>query len=414
MIHEFSAKNFYSIDEKISVSLVAKEKGITRSELYADTSLGKKVTKLAFIGGANGSGKSNVMRALAFIKYLIESGDDGGENTIPFVQFVPNFRKDPKVSTELSVDFSVDDSRIYTFKISLIAQRILEEELIASEFISERTSPHRIYLRKWDEEKSTYQLRLSDEVSILKSVPELTKILSTERNQRKTIVCLYSDIDAMNGAMRKIRNFWQNTQTNIVAFGSLEAEGSTSGLASTALEEMTGNDSSALLCGEMMKKIDIGFSRIEEAKLKNDKSQKFYVIRHRFNSNSFQLAPFQESTGTNRISFLISKIAKALSAKHGVAIIDDFDAFVHPDIYENLISYFTSLEKNQNDTQLIFSSHNYTTLNLLDKQQIIFTERDDFGATQAFRLDEVDGVRADDNFYTKYLAGVYGGVPRIS
>ncbi len=413
MIHNFSAKNFYSIDEKIDVNLVAKEKGITRTELYADSALGKKVTKLAFIGGANGSGKSNIMRVLAFTKYLVGSGEDTDDD-IPFVQFVPNFRKKPQIPTEISVDFSIDNSRIYTLKFSLIPERILEEELTVSEFISERSSSRRIYLRKWNKESSAYKLILSDEASILKSISELPRILSTGKNQRKTVICLFSDIDSVESILRKIKEFWQNVQTNIVAFGSVEAEGSASTLAGAALKEMVEKTSCSNLCDEMMKKIDIGFSKIEEAKTEDDDHQKFYVIRHKFGGYSFRLAPFQESTGTNRISYLISRISKALSVENGVAIVDDFDAFVHPDVYEKLISYFTSLEKNIKGTQLIFSSHNYTTLNLLDKQQIILVERNEMGATETFRLDEVNGVRADDNFYAKYMAGVYGGTPRIS
>jgi hypothetical protein len=28
-------------------------------------------------------------------------------------------------------------------------------------------------------------------------------------------------------------------------------------------------------------------------------------------------------------------------------------------------------------------------------------------------LDDVSGVRADDNYYTKYIAGAYGAVPKL-
>lgn len=120
-----------------------------------------------------------------------------------------------------------------------------------------------------------------------------------------------------------------------------------------------------------------------------------------------------ESTGTNRILFILTIAAEILTTEQGgVVVIDESDAFLHPDIYEKFVELFMSPETNRNNTQLILSSHNYTTLNFLDKQQIFLTERDEDGQTDVWRLDEVRGVRADDNFYAKYMSGAYGAVPR--
>ena len=73
---------------------------------------------------------------------------------------------------------------------------------------------------------------------------------------------------------------------------------------------------------------------------------------------------------------------------------------------------FMSHSTNKHNTQLIISSHNYTTLNSLDKQQIFLSEKNTRGYTEVWRLDEIEGVDSRDNFYTKYLAGAYGAVPR--
>lgn len=68
---------------------------------------------------------------------------------------------------------------------------------------------------------------------------------------------------------------------------------------------------------------------------------------------------------------------------------------------------------NKKGAQLILSSQNYSILSVLDKQQITLVEKNKKGQTEVWRLDDIEGIRADDNFYTKYLAGAYGAIPRI-
>ena len=48
-----------------------------------------------------------------------------------------------------------------------------------------------------------------------------------------------------------------------------------------------------------------------------------------------------------------------------------------------------------------------------DKYQIILTEKNEKGVSESWRLDEMIGVRADDNYYSKYIAGAYGAVPKF-
>jgi hypothetical protein len=43
----------------------------------------------------------------------------------------------------------------------------------------------------------------------------------------------------------------------------------------------------------------------------------------------------------------------------------------------------------------------------------MLVEKDENCESTAWRLDEVEGVRNDDNFYAKYMAGAYGAVPRL-
>jgi hypothetical protein len=62
---------------------------------------------------------------------------------------------------------------------------------------------------------------------------------------------------------------------------------------------------------------------------------------------------------------------------------------------------------------LIFTSHSIEVLGQLHKGQVLLVEKDANCNSQAWRLDSMHGVRADDNLYAKYMAGAYGAVPQL-
>jgi glycerol kinase len=70
-------------------------------------------------------------------------------------------------------------------------------------------------------------------------------------------------------------------------------------------------------------------------------------------------------------------------------------------------------DKNPNNAQLLFTTHNPWFLQDLTKTQIFITEKNNNAETEVTRLDEIAGVRNDENYFTKYLAGEYDGRPKI-
>ncbi len=49
----------------------------------------------------------------------------------------------------------------------------------------------------------------------------------------------------------------------------------------------------------------------------------------------------------------------------------------------------------------------------LHKGQIVLVEKNADCESDAWRMDEIKGIRVDENIYAKYMAGVYGAVPRL-
>ncbi|MGI9339226.1 MAG: AAA family ATPase, partial [Psychrobacter sp.] len=64
------------------------------------------------------------------------------------------------------------------------------------------------------------------------------------------------------------------------------------------------------------------------------------------------------------------------------------------------------------NAQLIFSCHTPEVFNLLNKHQIYLVEKYE-QSSEAWRLDEMEGVRNDDNLYAKYMAGAFDAIPNL-
>jgi hypothetical protein len=52
-------------------------------------------------------------------------------------------------------------------------------------------------------------------------------------------------------------------------------------------------------------------------------------------------------------------------------------------------------------------------LNVLHKSQVFLVEKNADCESSAWRMDSIQGIRNDDNFYAKYMAGAYGAVPQL-
>ncbi|MDF5725465.1 MAG: AAA family ATPase, partial [Rhizonema sp. PD37] len=121
----------------------------------------------------------------------------------------------------------------------------------------------------------------------------------------------------------------------------------------------------------------------------------------------------QESEGTQKVFAIAGPLVDTL--KNGkVLIIDEFDARIHPLISRAIVELFNSLETNPNNAQLIFMTHDTNLLSnqLWRRDQIWFTEKNRYGATDLYSLAEYK-VRNDASFESDYIKGKYGAIPYI-
>jgi hypothetical protein len=168
---------------------------------------------------------------------------------------------------------------------------------------------------------------------------------------------------------------------------------------------------------EVMCNIDTGLNSvsIKETQIKSaqgEQKQSFIPFGKHLNSlGEFTLPFFEESSGTQSAFVLLGRILPVLE-KGGVAIIDEIDNDLHPHLLSYFVELFKFSETNPHNAQIIFTCHTPEVLNLLMKHQIFLVEKQD-QVSEAWRLDQVAGIRADDNLYAKYMAGALEAIPDV-
>ncbi len=132
------------------------------------------------------------------------------------------------------------------------------------------------------------------------------------------------------------------------------------------------------------------------------------------NAFSYALNMAEESDGTNSYFNLIGIVKRVLD-QGTLLVADEMDAHLHPLLTRHLVSLFDSTEFNPKGAQLIFTSHstNLLDLDLLRRDQIWFTEKDErTAATDLFSLYDFS-VRKDTKVEKGYLIGRFGAIPFI-
>lgn len=167
----------------------------------------------------------------------------------------------------------------------------------------------------------------------------------------------------------------------------------------------------------LLSELDLGLSaiEIEEVNSKNEKGETEQFLLpvgvHHDNDVSFRLPFFDESNGTKSVYVLMRSILPVLETG-GVAILDEMDNDLHLHMLLKVIDLFKFEHTNPYHAQLIFTCHSHEVLNAFKKHQHYLVEKNNH-YSEAWRLDEMIGLRSDDNIYAKYQAGALGAVPNI-
>ncbi|HUD08658.1 MAG TPA: ATP-binding protein, partial [Candidatus Saccharimonadales bacterium] len=286
-------------------------------------------------------------------------------------------------------------------------KKILSEELKIKNKTKEKTTSKKVFFRKWDEESGKYELEDSNF--------DLPKGFENLLRTNASVIGVALRLN--HKGSQKISNFWQQVETNVIEAGWIGDHllPNTSKLMIETLHFFSESENEALKkeAEKLLSRFDLGLESFDIKKEKKENELSINVqVAHTFGDEKIYLPMQYESSGTKQLFVLLKAILVVL-AKGGVAVLDEFDVNLHPEMVLSLFDLFVQPETNPKNAQLLFSTHSHRVLSKLDKYQIILTEKNEKGGSEAWRLDDVSGVRADDNFFSKYIAGAYGAVPKF-
>ena len=120
-----------------------------------------------------------------------------------------------------------------------------------------------------------------------------------------------------------------------------------------------------------------------------------------------------ESAGTKKLFEIAGPIIKALE-QGNVVFIDEIDTRLHPMLVRSLVMMFNSIGKNPKNAQLICNTHDVLLLDEdIRRDQIYFTEKDEYGVSKLYSLTDFKGVRKESKLLKQYLLGAFGATPKL-
>lgn len=404
MIHSFSCKNFYSFKDLSTVNFTVNKHAPKGNGYFKDKS-GIRLSKAETVIGSNASGKTNLLKALPFMKWLIlGSFNLDPESLIPVQPF--KFGGDKEEPTELSAEFETDGI-IYLYKFSLNSERILKEQLLFKNITKEKHTYKTAFIRKWNKNDNKYHFKGEN----FKFPKRFSEAL------RKNTSIIGSAIRLNHLPSQKIANFWSHIETNVIEVGWIGDYMLTNANRNfiETLHFFSKNEIQKKEAEKLLSNFDLGFDSFEINKEKRDdgSTRVFAKVAHMFNGIKQYLDMTYESSGTRQLFVLLKTILIVLE-KGGIAVLDEIDVNLHPEIVMALFDLFIQPETNPNNAQLLFSTHSHLVLSKLNKYQIILVEKNKEGISESWRLDEMSGIRSDDNYYLKYITGAYGAFPNIN
>jgi uncharacterized protein len=412
MIFRLEIENFYSVHEPHVIDLRVARNAPDLANRFEPIHLGSadRAPKVVALFGANASGKSTVLRALAFLSWFVQDSfrlQPVSDQPPPGTGFQPceRFRSAEAANqlTRLCVHFT----GAREFSKPSEQWREFCRYAYEVQFESAAGRPRNVVhesVRQWPEASG-------------KSVRVF------ERNERGEVLASKEfGLGGFHNVIDKVRSNGSVIST-LVQFDHkaslLMRDIARTVISNIFVEKFEPNDDAILrtfyapnqtmidAINRDIERIDLGIRGMRIMMTPQGP-----VAQFDHDGLSDPLPMHLESHGTRQFIRIFPSIAQALWTG-GVAVIDELDYSIHPLILPEIIGWFHDPERNPQGAQLWMTCQAASLLEDLQKEEVFFCEKSRQGRTRIYGLQDIQAVRRSDNLYKKYLGGVYGGVPHV-
>jgi AAA15 family ATPase/GTPase len=423
MLVQFSVKNYKTFKNKATLSMVASnydKSDLEESNVFDVENCSHRLLKSSVIYGANASGKTKFIDALAFMRwFVVNSSTKTQEGDEINVESFKLNTESENLPSEFEILFIVNES-LYRYGFEVTHEKVISEWL---------------YQKKLNLKPKEIELFYREELNIeFHNAFKKIKVLEREGDDiiRDNALVLSVSNQFKVKEAKEIVDFFKNMGFLLGNEPSRYEEFS--------LSQISEKSNLGLRIIETLKRFDIGINdlKVKEVNIDNDiklpkdlrnklaelakKNNEFpfleaNVVHKKYDSDynfvgelSFDFDAM-ESAGTQKLLAVLGPFYESLESGDSL-FIDELDSRLHPNIVSHLIKLFNSKETNPNNAQLVFNTHNTNLLNenLFRRDQVWFTQKNRYGEAKLFSLADIK-VRKGENFEEKYLDGIYGGVP---
>ena len=413
MLLQFYFSNYRSFEGEGILDMRAS--GSNELSSHIRNTLNEKVLPVTAIYGANASGKSSVFEAFKFMAFcILESLSFSDENKKnPYKLKVDSFkfsesRKKPSEFEINYIDKKGKKELYYNYGFKIDNSGILEEYLAYNTKTGVKRNEDYTYIFKRERNQKLY---------LDSSIEKFRENLEISLKEKTLLVSLGAKLNI--DEFIRVRTWFINTE--VINFSN--------SLYGALLENILPNN---IIESEEVRKNLVSFINsfddsiidIEVEKIsaidENDKDnyRVFTIHKSDKGTSTARISMNEESSGTKKMFSLYQTLLDVLE-KGRVFFADELDIKLHPLLMRNILLTFTDKEKNPNNAQLIFTTHNtiYMDMDLLRRDEIWFVEKDN-GVSNLYSLDDItnekgEKVRKDSNYEKHYLLGNYGAIPNL-
>ena len=410
MIQELKIKNYLSFKDEVTFSFEATKDTFADEYQVVEVAPGVRLLRFAMVYGANASGKSNLLKAMEFLRSFWRKQARSIEETtsvIPFL-FDKETREEP---SRFELVFYVGGVK-YNYQLELDENQVYLEKLNYYKSVQ----PTMLFVRELKDNKSV----ITYNASVVKLSPTEKEKISVECLKNMSFFAALGKTNVGLPELNTVRqwmmtHFEQMVDPTLSLTETAEAKLSNDVALKNYLVEYFKNAHFDISDIETQtfdsSPVDVPFERTKKSITLTIKSYRTFfehLVVNGEEKEKYKLPIYLESYGTRRIFGLATAIYDVQS-KGGFLMVDEIEASLHPKFLEKLLfEYF----KNKSQSQMLVTIHDDSLLDLVNdlvrKDSIWFTEKKASGTTDLYCLTDFKGLNRISSIRSAYRLGRFG------